>query len=54
MTTTQKCRKTFILLTSGYSTINGLQYKSGNDLKTITNIKHIYTHKVKYDFFKVT
>lgn len=47
MTTTQKCRQTFTLLIFGYSMLKGLPYNSGNELKTITNITHIYTHKAK-------
>lgn len=46
-------QKTSILLISGYSMIKGLPYNSGNELETIINIIHKYTHKVKSDSFEV-
>lgn len=53
MNPTQKHRKTFLLLTSGYSTIKGSSHNSGNELKTIAGITHVYTHEIKSDTFEV-
>lgn len=39
MNPTQKCRETFLLLTSGYSMIKDLLHNSGSDLKTIAENK---------------
>ena len=53
MNSMQKCRETFILLISGYSMIKGLPHNSGNELKTMADVKHIHTHKIKSDSFEV-
>lgn len=53
MNYTQKCRETFILLISGYSMIKGLPHNSGNELKTMADVIHIHTHKIKSESFEV-
>lgn len=44
MNPVQRCRKTFLLLTSGCSMIKGIPCTSGNELKTIIDITHTHVH----------
>lgn len=48
-----KNRKSFLLLTSGYSIIKGLPYNSENELKTIVDITYTHTNKIKFESFEV-